>query len=140
MRVRLIGCGAALLLVGCARPTPRAEPATPEASARHRVSAATGPLRAEEIARIQVQTAYEAVEQLRPDFLHTRGTVSARDIAEQTPEVYINGVHVAGGVGALRSIPASSVTLVRRISAVDATQRYGANHLSPVLEVVVRTR
>jgi hypothetical protein len=139
MKVRLIWGVAAVLLVGCARPTPTAEPASPEAAAKRR-SAASGPLRAEEIAGIQVQTAYEAVERLRPDFLQTRGTVSALDIAEQSPEVYINGVHVRGGVQALRSIPASSVTLVRRISAVDATQRYGANHLSPVLEVVVRTQ
>jgi hypothetical protein len=140
MKVWMIGCAAMLLVVACSRPTPTAEPAPAESASKRRVSTANGPLRAEEIASVQAQTAYEAVERLRPDFFRTRGTTSARTIAEHSPPVYINGVHVAGGVEALRNIPASSVTLVRRISAVDATQRYGTNHLTSVLEVVVLTQ
>lgn len=101
---------------------------------------------AEQIATIQVSSAYEIVQRLRPQFLRERGSVSVRNGGKEghtlpaagEPQtglvVYVNGAR-AGGVEALRGIPAHGVVEIRRVSARDATTTYGTGHPLGVIEV-----
>lgn len=80
----------------------------------------------EEIAAVQAATAFEVVQQLRPEFLRTRGSVSASG-SEAVAVVYIDGVR-AGSLQELRRVPREALQDVRYINAADATTRYGTGH------------
>lgn len=90
----------------------------------------------EEIQPLQVASAYEVVQQLRPEYLRTRG---ARGMAGQpeTAVVYVDGVR-QGGTGYLRQIPKETVMEVRYMNANDATTMYGTGHSGGA--IIVRTR
>lgn len=104
---------------------------------------------AEEIATIQVSTAYEIVQRLRPQFLRARGTTTVRNAGpEGRPTggpaqtgtelvVYVDNVRL-GGVEVLHNIAALRVRDIRYVSASDATTKYGSGHTGGALEV--RTR
>ena len=89
---------------------------------------------AAEVESINVSTAYEAVQQLRPHFLQTRGQASIQDPSAGEPIVYVNGVRY-GGTDALNGIRAMDVAEFRFLSASDATTRYGTGHVGGVIEV-----
>lgn len=95
-------------------------------------------LTAEEIAEANVGTAYEAVRQLRPEFLRTRGTMSMRDATNEYAVVYINGIRM-GGPEQLNNVRAGDVSVIRYINASDATTRWGTGHAGGVIEVVVKS-
>lgn len=92
---------------------------------------------AEEIAEINVSTAYEVVRQLRPEYLRSRGVTSIRDSSAEQPVVYVSGMRL-GGLDQLNAIPATDVESIRYISATDATTRWGTNHTGGVIDVAVR--
>lgn len=92
---------------------------------------------AAEVEAINVSTAYEAIQQLRPHFLQSRGQASIQDPTAGTPVVYVNGVRY-GSPDALNGIRAMDVAEIRFLSASDATTRYGTGHVGGVIEV--RTR
>lgn len=93
---------------------------------------------AEEIASLNVSSAWEAIQHLRPDFLRSRGTVSIRNPNAQYPVVYVNGMR-AGGLDELRSVRAGDVQNIRFISASDATTRWGTGHAGGVIEITTKT-
>lgn len=99
-----------------------------------RAGTSTAPLTAAEISRIDVRTAYDAVERLRPEFLRTRGTTSMITAAPDAVIVYVDGVRF-GGAEALREIPAELVVSIIRISAADANMKHGLGHTVGALEV-----
>ncbi|MGH7443489.1 MAG: TonB-dependent receptor plug domain-containing protein [Longimicrobiales bacterium] len=92
---------------------------------------------AAEVQAIHVTTVYEAIMQLRPHFLQTRGQASIRDPSAGEPVVYVNGVRY-GGTKTLQGMRAMDVAEIRFLSASDATTRYGTGHVGGVIEV--RTR
>lgn len=92
---------------------------------------------AEEIAEINVSTAYEVVRQLRPEYLRSRGVTSIRDSSAEQPVVYVSGMRL-GGLDQLNAIPATDVESIRYINATDATTRWGTNHTGGVIDVAVR--
>jgi hypothetical protein len=71
----------------------------------------------------QLNTAYDAVQRLKPNFLATRG-YSGFD----RRSVYLNGVRLLGGVDNLRNIEASSVRQIVFLSPIEATARYGTGN------------
>ncbi|CAN5399778.1 hypothetical protein BH24GEM3_BH24GEM3_23970 [soil metagenome] len=101
---------------------------------------------AQEIAGVEVNDAFEAVQRLRPQLLRTRSTATVRSagpegqptgIATQSGTeltVYVDNLRV-GGVEALRNISARRVQEIRYVNARDATTRYGTGHIGGVLEV-----
>lgn len=93
---------------------------------------------AEEIATVSVGTAFEVIEQLRPQFFQGRGPSSIRSNTPDTPIVYVNGVRY-GGIESLRAIRAMDVAEIRLLSASDATTRYGTGHVGGVIEVQTKT-
>jgi len=99
-----------------------------------RVAQTRNVITAEEVASVNVGTAYEVIEQLRPQFFQSRGPSSIRSNTPATPIVYVNGVRY-GEIESLTSIRAMDVEEIRLLSASDATTRYGTGHVGGVIEV-----
>ena len=87
---------------------------------------------AEEVAAAHVQSAYDAVSQLRPSFLATQGGTTRTHAVQ----VVVDGVP-QGGAGALRNIQAGEVVEIRRMYASEATMRWGTGYTGGA--IVVRT-
>lgn len=83
-----------------------------------------------------LNTAYDVVQRLRPQFLRRRGVNSLASSGDEIL-VYLDGIRT-GGVDILRTIDANTVQQVRYINARDATTKYGTGHSQGVIEV--RTR
>jgi hypothetical protein len=159
---RLTSAGAPLALLSAAIITlgtacastpsakPAASPATPPASA---VSNGPKPspnlITADEIARVNAQNAYEAVQKLRPAMLRPRQVASANGqggVSQGSPAksgtattsgelvVYVDGTRL-GDIGQLRGIPAFSIASMRYYSASEAQMKWGSGHPGGVIEV-----
>ncbi len=101
-------------------------PASPTPEYRERT------LTAAEIGRVDVRTALDAIQLLRPDFLTwTRGS----GFGYGRLRVYIDHVP-ASGPQALASIPAVTVKSIRLLRAYEATFEYGTNNNAGALEVL----
>lgn len=87
-----------------------------------------------EIRGARASNAYEALQQLRPQFLRSRGRQSIREPAAGYPVVYINDVRY-GDIGSLRTIGVEEIDEIRFISAADATTRWGTGHAGGVIQV-----
>jgi hypothetical protein len=90
----------------------------------------------EEITKAGAQDAFTAVQALRPHWLSTRGTNSVRMPA--TVKVYLDG-NLMGGVEFLRQITVSSISSIRHMDALEATQRYGLDHGAGAILMFTRT-
>jgi hypothetical protein len=94
----------------------------------------------QELVAVQVATAYEAVQRLRPSFLRPRTIAGATPTGPgtSTPQgyavVYVDGIR-KGALDHLRTIPTSEVAEVRLLSAMDATTRYGMDVAGGVIDV-----
>jgi len=115
---------AVVVLAGCSStgPAPRA--------ARGSVDRITF----EEIHVTTHSTALEVVQALRPQWLRPRPS-SFMGAAEVV--VYVDEVPF-GPISVLASVSAQSIDFVQRISATDATQRWGTNHAGGVIFVKTR--
>lgn len=91
----------------------------------------------EEIESLNVSTAFEVIQQLRPHFLQGRGQSSIQDPGSSVPVVYVNGVRY-GPPSVLQGIRAMDLREIRYLSASDATTRYGTGHVGGVIEVDTR--
>ncbi len=91
----------------------------------------------EEIESLNVSTAYEVIQQLRPHFLQGRGQSSIQDPGSSMPVVYVNGVRY-GPPSVLQGLRAMDLREIRFLSASDATTRYGTGHVGGVIEVDTR--
>ena len=87
---------------------------------------------AEDLAKVDVSDALQAIQRLRPQFLQTRGTTSFQNPSEVV--VYVDGSRL-GNTSTLRDIPANEVKEIRYLSATEATQRYGTGHASGAIVV-----
>lgn len=87
----------------------------------------------EDVTDLDVATAYEVVQRLRPGWLRGRGPASLSG-AEGLPLVYIDGIR-SGGIEALGNVHAGIVTEIRFLSGRDASVTYGLDHGSGVIEV-----
>ena len=91
---------------------------------------------AAEIVGSKVTDAYQAVLQLRPEFLRRRLVVPMPAFNQISIVVYLDEMPF-GGVESLRSIPLDRVRLIRYISASDADLRWGGTH--PAGAILVTT-
>ena len=82
-------------------------------------------LTVEEITRAGSQDAYTAVQALRPHWLTKRG-VSSVNLSE-TIKIYLDG-NLMGGPEFLRQITTNSISAIRHLDGLEATQRYGLDH------------
>jgi hypothetical protein len=91
---------------------------------------------ATEIVAAKVTDAYQAVSQLRPEFLRRRMILPMPAFGQISIAVYLDEMPY-GSVEALRSIPLDRVRLIRYISASDADLRWGGTH--PAGAILVTT-
>jgi hypothetical protein len=77
-------------------------------------------LGASEISGVKVNSAYDAVQRLKPNFL---GGMRGQDFIHRV--VYLDGTRLRGGLENLRMIEASSVRQIVFLSAIEASGRYG---------------
>jgi hypothetical protein len=114
----------AFAIAGCASTsTSSSETATTPAPRRD-----TNVITADELAKSSASDLYAAIQSLRPSFLQTRGMTSPGiGTAPEVLNVYIDGIK-AGDVSILHSLRAYDVKEVRKLSASDATQKYGTGH------------
>jgi hypothetical protein len=89
----------------------------------------------EEISRAGSQDAYSAVQALRPHWLSVRGPSSFRQQA--TVKVYLDG-NLMGGPDNLRQISIHSISSMRHMDGLEATQRYGLDHGQGAILVFTR--
>ena len=116
----------AVLLLGACRPAPSVRGA-PLASSRD-------VLLAHEIASSGVSDAYQAVSQLRPEFLKRRGPGLISPVSHRVVRVFLDDTEM-GGIDILRSIPIDQVTAIRYVDSSEAALRWGANHTAGVILV-----
>lgn len=90
-------------------------------------------LLAPEIVQARVIDTYQAVSQLRPQFLKIRDPL-VPSFGRKGLRVYLDDVEL-GGVDALRTIPIDQVTAIRYLSASDAQLRWGNDLPSGVILV-----
>lgn len=111
-----------VLLVGCAT-TPGPRP--PDSTVLTRT----------EIDETGVQTAFDAIRQLRPRYLRGRAIVSVAYPWTSYPLVYVNGLF-RGDLSSLRSILVHDIEEIRYIRPADATTRWGTGHSGGVIHVL----
>lgn len=92
---------------------------------------------ADEILHANANTAYEAVERLRPAFLTTRGSMSIQDPTPPTPIVYLDGVRY-GIAASMASIPAMGISTIQYLPPIEAGMRYGLGHEGGAILIVTK--
>jgi len=91
-----------------------------------------GTLTKEQIAENHFNTAYDAVEALRSNWLRARGTDSFQTPSEVL--VYLDNTRL-GGTDTLREIAANTIYYMRFYDGVAATGRWGIGHAAGVIYV-----
>jgi hypothetical protein len=91
-------------------------------------------LTAAEIVASRVTDVYQAVSQLRPEFLRKRPVIQTPLISGVSVQVYLDDMQF-GGVESLRSIPLDRVRTIRYVGAIDADLRWGGSHPAGVILV-----
>lgn len=94
-------------------------------------------LTADEIAEVAVLTAYQAVEQLRPQWLHTRASPTFGSPGATPPALYLDGVRL-DDFRELERMRADVVERMEYLSPSDATNRYGTNHMGGAILITTR--
>lgn len=91
----------------------------------------------EELAATNSSNLYEAIQKRRPDWLTSRGPVSATDPTPAVASVFMNGT-LLGKAEYLRDMAVLDVTEVRYWDAGRASARFGMGHPRGVIEIVRR--
>jgi hypothetical protein len=91
-----------------------------------------GMLTKDQIVENHFNTAYDAVEALRSNWLRTRGTDSFQTPSEVL--VYLDNTRL-GGTDTLREIAANTIYYMRFFDGVTATGRWGVGHAAGVIYV-----
>lgn len=89
---------------------------------------------AQEIAMSRVTDVYQAILQLRPEFLKRRGPTSVQLPQRGALRVYLDNTEM-GGPDVLHTIAVDQVTAIRYLSASEATLRWGPSHAGGVILV-----
>ena len=92
---------------------------------------------ADEISRVNVINAFEAVQKLRPSMLRQRQVASANAQSNGELVVYVDNNRF-GDVESLRQITASSIAMLRYYSASEAQTKWGSGHPGGAIEVVTK--
>jgi len=83
--------------------------------------------------RGNTQNLHQAIQQLRPIWLQSRGATAQQQLL---PLVYVDGIRY-GELESLRQIPISDVREVELIPARDATTQYGTGHAGGIVAVTI---
>jgi hypothetical protein len=94
-------------------------------------------LSSSEWAGANVSTAFDAIEQLRPQFFRSRGQTSILLRAATQTNVYLDNMRL-GGLETLRDVPITGIRAIRYLSADEATYRWGTNQTGGAIQLVSR--
>ena len=108
--------------------------ATANQTTRPVLSAGRDVITAAEIVAARVTDAYQAVAQLRPEFLRRRGISMMPAFSAPEAMVYLDELPF-GGPESLRGIPLERVRLIRYISPTEADLRWGGSHAAGAILV-----
>ncbi len=92
-------------------------------------------IRNAELSELTVTNAYDAILRLRPSWFRTRGQTTPT--GSSPIRVYVDGIS-GGDLERLRSFSLDRVREMRRISASDATTRWGTGHQQGAIELITR--
>src|SRR5437763_4359698 len=87
-----------------------------------------------DLANVGDQSAYDALQQLRPTFLRSRDPQTTSHPVATPVAVFVNGGRTEG-LDALRAIRASTVKEMRFYEPQDANTKFGTGHNGGVIEV-----
>ena len=105
-----------------------------------RAAPARNVLTAAEIVAARVSDVYQAVFQLRPDFLRRRSTApTITQTKSAAVSVYLDELPF-GNVESLRMIPLDRVRVIRYLSPFDADLRWGGSHPAGAILVTTMKR
>lgn len=93
---------------------------------------------AAELTDLLDRSVYEAISQLRPQWLTTRGNVSLTTSDNRLPSAIVDGQ--PNRLDFLESMRPDEVETLRFISAADATMRWGTGYPNGAIEVTTRRR
>lgn len=93
----------------------------------------------DELQELGTTHAYEAVEVLRPEWLHDRGPREFGDTPADGLSVYVDGTRV-GNLSELRRLATDDIEAIRFVDAATATARWGDDSARGALLVVLRER
>ncbi|MFN2567279.1 MAG: hypothetical protein ABR499_19965 [Gemmatimonadaceae bacterium] len=111
------------------------EPQTAAAPTPNRPRRDPNVITTEELAARPTLTARQVIEQLRPQFLRTRGTTTLGNAATQDVIwVYLDGTRM-GTVEVLNNIGAHEIREIRYLNPSEATNRYGTGHVQGAILV-----
>ncbi|MDE0358423.1 MAG: hypothetical protein OXN92_12800 [Gammaproteobacteria bacterium] len=99
-------------------------------------STSQGDITRPELEQILSESAYQAVEQLRPSWLFYRRTPTISN-PNPEPAVYVDQAKLLA-LDDLRSIPVQDVEQIRFLSSRDATTIYGTGHMWGAIVVTTR--
>ena len=127
----------AVLGSGCASGGKTASTATAASATRGTIGASRYLVTEEELANVGDRTAYEALQQLRPSFLHSRDTQTSRNPIVAPIDVFVDGGRTEG-LDALKNIRASTVKEMRFYEPQDANTKFGTGHNGGVIAVILK--
>ncbi len=99
--------------------------------------AARNVISGDELSATNSQTAFEALQMVRPEWLTGRGPVSLTDATEARPNVYMYGSRV-GDLDYLKSVYVQDVAELRYWSTGEASARFGMGNPRGVIEIIPR--
>ena len=136
-RVLITLMSAAVLGTGCASGGSTASTAAAASATRGPTSASRYLVTEEELANLGDRSAFEALQQLRPTFLHSRDTQTSRNPIPAPVDVFVDGGRTEG-VDALKGIRASTVKEMRFYEPQDANTKFGTGHNGGVIAVKLK--
>ncbi len=88
----------------------------------------------EELMATHASTVYDALQQIRPEFLRSRGISSIQSPQADIPRVFVDNVEM-GDVQFLKTLNPGDVAEIQRLSAEQATTRWGTGYVGGALLV-----
>ena len=133
-RILITLVSAAVIGAGCASGGKTASTGTSANATRGTVGASRYLVTEDELVNVGDRSAYEALQQLRPSFLHSRDTQTSRNPIPAPVDVFVDGGRTEG-LEALKGIRASTVKEMRFYEPQDANTKFGTGHNGGVIAV-----
>ena len=133
-RILITLVSAAVIGSGCASGGKTASTAASANATRGTASASRYLVTEEELVSVGDRSAYEALQQLRPSFLHSRDTQTSSHPILVPVDVFVDGGRTEG-LEALKGIRASTVKEMRFYEPQDANTKFGTGHNGGVIAV-----
>ena len=93
----------------------------------------------DQLASVAVGNAYDAIRNLQPQWLESRGARSLTDMTPATAVVFMDGAR-AGELEFLRSVPINTLAEIRFLPPGEASARYGMGLQRGVIDLISKGR